>query len=67
MIGFLNYGLGCTQGVPNDEIRQVGVLQRYRPQEHRFFRGPNPQGHSAIVFDRYSWHGRIPSSLYTFK
>ncbi len=39
MFGFLDDGLGGTQRVPNDEIRQVGVLQRHRPQEHRFFLG----------------------------
>jgi enoyl-CoA hydratase/carnithine racemase len=59
-------GGGGTQRVAYDEIRQIGVLQRHRPQEHRFFLGPNPQGHPAIVFDRYSWHGR-PSIVYIFK
>jgi hypothetical protein len=51
MIGFLDDGLGRTQCVPNDEIRQVGVVQRHRPHKKRFFLGPNPQGHPAIVFD----------------
>ena len=52
MIGSLDDGFGGAQCVLNDEIRQVGVLQGDGPQEYRFFLGPNPQRHSAIVFDR---------------
>jgi len=40
--GFLDDGLGGTQCVPNDEFRQVGVVQRHRAQEQRFFLGTNP-------------------------
>ena len=57
MICFLYDVLGGAQCVPKDEIRQVGVFQRHSPQESRFFLGPNPQGHPAIVFDRSSRHG----------
>jgi hypothetical protein len=54
--------------VTNDKIRQVGVVQRYRTQEQRFFLGPNSQGHPAVVFNRYSRHGGDSSkTLYTFK
>ncbi|HEY1206583.1 MAG TPA: hypothetical protein VGF05_17960 [Bryobacteraceae bacterium] len=66
-IGFLDDILGGTQRVPNDEFRQVGVLQRHRPQEQRLFLGSNPQGHPAIVFDRYSRHGKTSPFLYAFK
>ena len=65
MIRLLDDGLGGTQGVTNDKIRQVGVVQRHGTQEQRFFLGPNPQGHPAIVFHRYSRHGR--AIMYTFK
>jgi hypothetical protein len=65
MIGFLDDGFRGPQRVPKHEIGQVGVLQRYRPQEQRFLLGPNPQGHAAVVFDRYSWHASF--RLYTFK
>ena len=52
MIRFLNDRLGGTQGVAKDKIRQVGTTQRHRAQEQRFFLGPNPEGHPAIVFNR---------------
>jgi hypothetical protein len=65
MIGLLDYGFSSPQRMPNDEISEVSVLQRNGPQEHRLFLGPNPKGHSAIVFDGYSWHG-VPS-MYIFK
>jgi len=51
MVGFLNHGPRSQQRVPNDEISQIGVLERHRPQEDRLFLGPNPQGHPAIVFN----------------
>lgn len=54
-------GLGGKQGVAKDKIGQVRVSQRHGAQEKRLFLGPNPQGHPAIVFDRYSRHA------YTFK
>ena len=61
-------GLGGTQGVTNNKIRQVGVVQRHRTQEQRFFLVPNPQGHPAIVFNRYSRHGSDSSIImYSFK
>jgi len=56
MICLFDDGLGGSQGVTNDEIREVGVLQRHRTQEHRFFLGPNPQGHPAVILNRYSRH-----------
>ena len=62
MIRLLDDGLGGTQGVTNDKIRQVSVVQGHCTQEQRFFLGPNPQGHPAVIFDGYSGHG-----LYTFK
>ena len=65
MIGFLNDGFRGPQGVPKHKIGQVGVFQRYCTKEQRFLLGPNPQGHAAVVFDRYSWH--TPFRLYTFK
>jgi hypothetical protein len=68
MIRLLDNGLGRTHSVTNDKIRQVGVVQRNRTQEQPFFLGPNPQGHPAIVLDRYSRHGSHPSLImYTFK
>jgi hypothetical protein len=60
-------GLRGKQGVTKDEIRQIGVVQRHRAQEQRFFLGPNPQGHPAVVFNRYSGHDRPLSVMYTFK
>jgi hypothetical protein len=42
MIRLLDHGLGGTQGVMKDKIRQVGVLERHRTHEQRFFLGPNP-------------------------
>jgi hypothetical protein len=65
MIRLLNDGFGGTQGMMEDKIRQVSVLQRYRAHEQRFFLGANPQGHSAVVFNRYSRHGRIPLCTYS--
>jgi hypothetical protein len=68
MIRLLDDGLGGKQGVTKDKTRQVGVVQRHRTQEQRFLLGPNPQGHPAIVFNRYSRHGSDSSILlYTFK
>jgi hypothetical protein len=43
MVRLLNDGLGGGQGVTNDKIRQVGVVQRHRPQEQRLFLSPDPQ------------------------
>jgi hypothetical protein len=57
MIRLLNDGLGGKQGVPKDEIRQIGMVQRHRTQEQCFFFGPNPQGHPKVVFNRNSRHG----------
>jgi hypothetical protein len=57
MIRLLDDSFGGTQGVVEDKIRQVGVFQRHRTQEQRFFLSPNPQGHPVVVFNRYSWHG----------
>jgi hypothetical protein len=52
----------------NDKIRQVGMVQRHRTQEQRFFLGPNSQGHPTVVFNRYSRHGSDSSTImYTFK
>jgi hypothetical protein len=53
--------------VAQDKIRQISVIKRHRPQEQSFFLGPNPQGHSAVVFDRYSGHGWAAFRLYAFK
>jgi hypothetical protein len=61
MIRLFDDSLGGKQGVTKDKIRQVGVAQRHGAQEKRLFLGPNPQGHPAIVFNRYSRH------MYTFK
>jgi hypothetical protein len=65
MIRFLDYGLGGTQGVTNDEIRQIGVIERHGTQEHCLFLGPNAQGQAAVVFDCYSGHGGDSSRLCT--
>jgi hypothetical protein len=65
MISLLNHGLGGTQGVTEDKIRQVRVLQRYCPQKQGLFFCANAEGHTAVIFDRYSWHDGIP--VYTFK
>lgn len=65
MIRFLNDGFRGPQCVPKHKLRQVSVPQRYRSQQQRFFLGPNPQGHAAVVFDRYPWH--VSPHLYTFK
>jgi hypothetical protein len=62
MIRLVDDGLGGPHSVMNDKIRKVSVLQRHGTHEQRFFLGPNPQGHPAIVFDGYSRHG-----MYTFK
>jgi hypothetical protein len=58
VIRLLDDGFGGTQGVTNDKIRQVGVVQRHRTKEQSLFLSPNPQGHSAVVFNRYSRHGK---------
>src|SRR5215469_9345143 len=57
MLCFLDHCLGATQSMPQDEIRKVSIFERRRPQEHRLFLGPNPHGHSVIVFYCYPWHG----------
>ncbi|HXR09984.1 MAG TPA: hypothetical protein VN792_04360 [Candidatus Acidoferrales bacterium] len=68
MIRLLDNGPGGTQGITNDKIRQVAVGERHRTQEQRFLLGPNPQGHPAVVFNRYSRHGSDSSRfIYTFK
>src|ERR1035438_8384630 len=68
MIRLLDNRLGGAHGVMNNKIRQVGVLQRHRTHEQRFFLGPNPQGHPAVVFHRYSRHGSDSFvGSYTFK
>jgi len=68
VICLFDHGLGGQQGVTKDKICQVGVLQRYRAQEQRFLLGPNPQGHPAVVFNRYSRHGGDSfMGMYTFK
>jgi hypothetical protein len=68
MIRLLNDGLGGKQGVTKDKIRQVGVVQRHRPQQQRFFLGPNPQGHPAVLYNCSSRHGSDSSQfMYTFK
>ena len=41
MVRLLDNGLGGTQRVTKDKIRQVGVVQRHRAQEQRLFLGPN--------------------------
>jgi hypothetical protein len=56
-IRLLDYRPGGFDCVPNHEIRQIGVLQRYGTQKQRFFLGSNPQGHPAVVFNRYSRPG----------
>jgi hypothetical protein len=58
-----DYGFGRAHRVSNDKIRQVGLVERYSTQEHSFFLGPNAQGHPAVVFHCYSWHG----GMYAFK
>jgi hypothetical protein len=60
MIGFLEDGLGGIQGVAQDELSQIGVLERYSTHQQRLFRGVNPQGHPAIIFDDRSRHGLLP-------
>jgi hypothetical protein len=68
MIRLLDDRFGGKQSVPNDKIRQVGVVQRHRPQQQRFFLGSNPQRHPAVVFNRYSRHARGSIRIvYTFK
>jgi hypothetical protein len=68
MIRLLDDGLGGKQGVAKDKTRQVGAAQRHRTQEQRFVLGPYPQGHPAVVFNRYSRHGSDASFvMYTFK
>jgi hypothetical protein len=66
MLGLRDDGLGGAQSVPKHEIREVGVLERNGPKERRLFLGANPQGHPAIVFDRYSGHWE-PPLMYAFK
>jgi hypothetical protein len=68
MIGLIDDSPGGAQGVTKDKIREVGMVQRHRTQEERFFLGPNPQGHPAVVFNRYSRHGNAPLIfMYTLK
>jgi hypothetical protein len=68
MVRLLDDGLGGTQSVTKDKIRQVGVVQRHGTQKQRFLFGPDPQGHSTVVFNRYSWHSSGSSQImYTFK
>ncbi len=66
MIRLFDDSLCGTQRVVEDKIRQVGMLQRHRTQEQRFFLGSNPQGHPAVVFYGHSRHGS-DSSMYAFK
>jgi hypothetical protein len=47
------------------EIRQIRVLQCHGAHERSLFFRTNPQRHSAVAFDRYSWHRFFP--LYVFK
>jgi hypothetical protein len=65
MIRLFDDGLGGTYGVTNDKIRQVGMIQRHCAQQQSFFLWPDPQGHPAVVFYRYSRHSTA-SSLYIF-
>jgi hypothetical protein len=68
MIGLLDNGAGGMQGVTNDKIRQVSVVERHRTQKQRFFLGSNPQGHPAVIFNCYSRHGRHSFAImYVFK
>jgi hypothetical protein len=59
MIRLIDYSLGGANGVMDNKICQVRVLQCHRPHEQRFLLGPNPQGHPAVILDRYSRHGVI--------
>ena len=43
MLRSLDDRLGGAQGVMNNEIRQVGMVQRHCTQERRFVFGTNPQ------------------------
>src|SRR5438034_9393144 len=61
MLGLLDDRFSAAQSVLQDEIREVSIFERRRPQEHRLFLSPNPHGHSLIIFYCYSWHGESPS------
>jgi hypothetical protein len=68
MICLFKDGFGCSQGVPEDKISQVSVVDRHCSQKQSFFLGSNPQRHPTIVFYRYSRHGSNSSvMLYIFK
>ena len=65
MIGSLDDCLGGTQRMTEDKIREIRVIERHCAQEQCFFLGPDPQGHSTIVFDRYSRHACVALSMCT--
>jgi hypothetical protein len=65
MIRLINDRLGCSQGMTKDKIRQVGVVQRHRPQEQSFFFGANPQRYAPVIFNCSSGHGKNPQQLCT--
>lgn len=68
VIRLLDNGLSGAQGVANDKISQVGVVQRHGTQEKRLIFGANAQRQPAVVFHRYSRHGSAPFFLlYIFK
>ncbi len=66
MVRLLNDGFCGAHGVVYYKVRQVGVFQRHRTHEQRFFLGPNAKGHPAVVFYGYSRHTR-DFSMYAFK
>jgi hypothetical protein len=57
MLGLLDHVFCGAQGVAEDEIGEIGVLERHGPQQQRLFLGTNAQGHLVIVFDSDPGHG----------
>lgn len=46
--------------LPDNEIRQVCLLQSHGPQQERLFCRANPQRHTVVILDCNSWHDLIP-------
>ncbi len=67
MIRLLDDGLGGAQGVTNDKIRQVSVVQGHRTQEQRFLVGPNPLVWVLIAYmiDTAAWLSSYRASSLT--
>ena len=59
MVRLFDDGLGGKYGVTNNKIRQIGVVQRHRPQEQRFFLGPEEEEEEEAA--------ATPSSMYALK